>query len=212
MKKQLLYIGLTLLFFSSCSQRLVVSTPSEKHTLKESNTPYYLNDEAEPFSGRFVKRDKDSLLLCKANYNKGNLQGKFLEYETVNDCTFVSLSCKYSKGKLSGSYTKWYKPCKVVLEANYNLAGQLNGKYTEYQNSSDRIKKKLFYNNGILDGENILHHPYGLLEKMVNYKEGKKHDNESTYHWSGVKVSDTACVEGKIHGVAKKWYNNNQLR
>ena len=99
-----------------------------------------------------------------------------------------------------------------MLEVNSNLAGQLNGKYTEYQNSSDRIKKKLFYNNGILDGENIWHHPNGLLEKMVNYQEGKKHGNESTFHWSGVKVSDTPYVEGKIHGVAKKWYNNKQLR
>ena len=116
------------------------------------------------------------------------------------------------KGNYQGHIPNGINHVKQCLEANYNLAGQLNGKYTEYQNSSDRIKKKLFYNNGILDGENILHHPYGLLEKMVNYKEGKKHDNESTYHWSGVKVSDTACVEGKIHGVAKKWYNNNQLR
>jgi antitoxin component YwqK of YwqJK toxin-antitoxin module len=106
MKKELLYIGLVLLFFTSCSQRLIVSTPSQTHILKKDSTLLYLDGESEPFSGRFVKQDKNNLLLSDVSYSKGILHAKFLEYKTINDCTFVVLSCKYNKGKLSGPYTK----------------------------------------------------------------------------------------------------------
>ncbi len=95
MKKQFLYIGLTLLFFSSCSQRLVVSTPSEKHTLKESNTLYYLNDEAEPFSGRFVKQ--------------------FYESSNIKEET------NYVNGIKVGKQTKYYDQGAVIKETNYEL-------------------------------------------------------------------------------------------
>lgn len=108
--------------------------------------------------------------------SKGKMQGK----ERVGKWVYFHKDGKtilqeefYVNGQLEGKYTTYFKNKKPTIEANYKN-GQLDGSYKRYS-VRGHVYQDLNYKNGMLDGKVAYYDRLtGDLIKKGQYKEDKK--------------------------------------
>ena len=107
-----------------------------------------------------------------------------------------------------------------IILANYRQ-DQLHGDYEEYYRehnlmadginaSSPRLKNEATYQNGVLHGEQRLYHPNGEVWAIINWDNGIKEGNYSSFREDGTRILEEYYKDGLLDGL-RKTYNQDDI-
>lgn len=133
---------LLLLFFAAIQSFSQDITPD---LLTEIDKVVYLKTTSEAYTGNFIEYYPDSKLIGKS----GN----------------------YIEGKMSGTWTWYYKDGKVKRESAYSNNNK-NG-LTTYWYKNGHKQSESFYKDDYIDGKAIWFHQNGIKKKEAVYSQGK---------------------------------------
>ena len=146
MKKSVIIIIIIMLsLLVGCSQREV-----EASELQNRNGIYYVVNEEEPFTGKYVNHYDNGQVKVDGGFKEGLRQGEFIFYYENGQ---VKSNENYKDGKLHGEGIKYYEDGQVELDLNYK-DGKLHGEYIEYYTSENSnlgpegIEMKFIYEDG----------------------------------------------------------------
>lgn len=97
-----------------------------------------------------------------------------------------------------------------LLEEGFVQDGKKQGTWVIYHHDRETPKTIANYVNGVLNGPYFDFQPYGQVELMCNYSNGKLHGHFSKYK-SIRKTEEGDYVDGELDGIYKKYYDGKAI-
>lgn len=208
--------------FPQDSVRVVIKTPRNGHHKYGFNGPNdkrsltYVDDEKQPFTGKFIEYNWDKIKVRESNYVNGILEGDYIEWDSQDIppyITYIKLKCFYKNEKYFGEYTKWWDEKNKDFTCNYDEKGEIHGVYISFgRHNKDSIRSLQYYIHGKRDSIYCVRNDQGQVIKIENYKNGIKQGKWSSYYDNGILKKEETYVNDMLHGAKTEWYDNGQIK
>jgi antitoxin component YwqK of YwqJK toxin-antitoxin module len=153
------------------------------HPMAEDPTPPHpVTPPLQTQRGDWLQHDESGQLRQKASFEHGALHGPLVLYDAHGN---------------------------TVLEESY-LHGSREGVRRILVDG--RLHTLAHFNNGLQDGETVLHHPSGIASAKLPYKQGVLHGEAAFYDADGNISRRAAYVHGKLQGDSLTYFPNGKLQ
>lgn len=143
-------------------------TPEGELSYKQTYKDGKANGEKIIYYKSEVSNDPDKrLILRKANYKDGRLDGPFIEYFPDG---VVKAKGEYKEGALDGKIVKYHPNGKKMMLERWK-GREKHGWWITYDDSGKEVGRKYFLHNESLDGEKLKEYMDELKEKGINPNE-----------------------------------------
>lgn len=164
-------------------------------------------DVAKAKDGKFTMKAGDCTI--EGNVVNGQKEGTWIEY--FNSNTYLPKKiANYEKGKLNGVFMEIDKTGSITKVAEYKN-DKLNGQVSEWYRGG-RLSKLNTYKDGIMDGEQILCYEKGGNLEVANYKNGYRNGLTTWYYEGGVKKMTIEYKDGQFNGLQQSFYKDGSLQ
>ncbi|MCB1179827.1 MAG: hypothetical protein KDK36_19780 [Leptospiraceae bacterium] len=116
----------------------------------------------------------------------------------------ILFSCNFQENKIPG----YDKNIRITDGVTYYKDMPYSGKIEYDFHASKKIEN---YNNGILDGEQLIIHESGILLGLYPYKQGKKVGEHKEWHPNGKYQSYGKYANGIPVGEFWRWHANGEV-
>lgn len=100
----------------------------------------------------------------------------------------------------------------VVIESFFVKEGKLNGEYSIYFPSGEKLKLIRNYSGGLLQGSWVSFFENGQKKEQTNYDKGYMQGVRKSYWNNGLVKEQNEFDQGVLTGVSNFYYSNGQLR
>lgn len=160
--KQLTYIIIALIGFTSCSNSKVIVTEAD---LPEEI--FYLDNEIKPYTGKAtIYYPGTDVVKEILTYKKGIMHGETTSYFRNGN---IKRRGYYSMGRLTGKWESWYENGKKEYEVEYSN-DSLSGICITWYNTGV-MEKKGFFANNLRSGAWIEYDTAGMIIDQRNYNQ-----------------------------------------
>jgi antitoxin component YwqK of YwqJK toxin-antitoxin module len=115
----------------------------------------------------------------------------------------------FERGALHGPLVLYDQRGETALEENY-LHGSREGARRILVDG--RLHTLARFQNGLQDGETILHHPSGIASAKLPYKQGVVHGEAVFYDADGNVARRAAYVQGRLQGESLTYFPNGKVQ
>ena len=143
-------------------------------------------------NGKFWVKSYEGWYIIKGEYENNKFKGTIRRWDEKS--RILIFSCWYSRGKKHGPEITWYSK-------NFTLENPSK------QYRCNQIKSYTVYNNGVLNGFELLYSYKGLLVKKAHYLNGILHGRYIENYECGSKKCESVYLMGTLIGTLKKWYS-----
>ncbi|WP_191859491.1 toxin-antitoxin system YwqK family antitoxin [Hanstruepera ponticola] len=140
--------------------------PTTKLMTKKNGT-WYLKDNSNPFSGRFIDYYLTGKKQGEGTLFNGRLKGKRLMYHMNGN---VSDEIEYENGLSNGTEKRFYKDGTLMQKGEFKN-GQEIGIWEMYH-PNGQLKQQTNFINGKMDGESVSYYSTGEIKGKNVYKNG----------------------------------------
>jgi antitoxin component YwqK of YwqJK toxin-antitoxin module len=200
------------------SIRTVIKTPRNGHSIyqvKRANDKialYYVDDEKQPFTGKFLEMGWDGEKEREQNYVNGILEGHYIKWSGKLGVEYIEENGTYKNGKLFGDYTTWWRANQRKSECCYDSNGELHGITISYAGFGVEEPSSIaHYNHGKQDSTWTWFYSGGKIKSIMNFNKGKEHGDKIDYYENGNKKEELIYENGEKEGVHSKWYEDGKL-
>lgn len=138
--------------------------PTGHYSYEETYVNGVLNGERITYYGPEVTDTKTKLVLRKANYKDGRLQGEFIEYFPDG---VVKTKGRYSSGVYDGEIVKNHPNGKPMIIERWKRRKK-HGWWTTYDEAGKELGRKYYRNGEHLEDEALTKHLQNLKEKGIS--------------------------------------------
>lgn len=191
--------------------REVINTTTNKHSIYKANGLALVDDEAKPFTGKFIELRQDGQKKSQYNYIDGRLEGEFFEWSSSDGVLYVSKHGTYKNNKLNGDYFEMWRINHKKRECTYKN-GELDGKLVTYEGFQVEEPNYIgFFKLGKKDGTQTWYFKGGKTSTIERWKNGQRQGPQISYYPSGQIQSEINYISNKKSGVSKSYFEDGQL-
>ena len=140
-------------------------------------------------NGKFFVKSEEGWFIIKGEYENNKFKGRIRRWDEKD--RVLIFSCQYIRGKKHGPEIIWHKLLLDNPSKKYNY---------------NKLKSYTMYNNGVLNGFELIYSREGVLVKKAHYLNGILHGSYIENYDCGSKKCKSIYSIGKIIGISKKWY------
>ncbi len=109
-----------------------------------------------------------------------------------------------------GYWEYYYYTGIISSKGNYNSKGEKIGMW-EYYFNNGKIKEKLYYKEGKIDGYDTHYYNNGKILSTYSYKDSKANDTAKYYSNVGALTSSELFENDVLSGEGKRYFNNGKV-
>ena len=122
--------------------------------------------------GRFVVRDAGGSIKYELNYKDGELHGRCISFDLSDPSIFaIEAVGTFKEGVPIGRH-RLFRKGLLFESIGHDEQGRLHG-FSYYYTAEGRLFQQLHFKHGVLEGRQELHSVDGVLERIVNVRDGK---------------------------------------
>jgi antitoxin component YwqK of YwqJK toxin-antitoxin module len=197
-----------------------------KYYHSNGKTSYEGKYVAGKLEGSYKEYDENGTLRSESNFSKGKLNGikKYLNEngtiiitESYKDGEFEGFTYLFdSRGRKLGDFN--YKKSDLVAYKYYDTLGKVIHQQTasnksiyitRYNEFRQKIAEGKFTKEGN-EGEWKYYYANGVLESIVNYKDGDKNGISTSFYYNGRKMNEKSYTNDEINGYYRSWHQNGE--